>query len=420
MGKSQFIALNKKGSYSVFALILFCSVLIVAFASILVTRNVGVTRSIASLGQIWAKNIVSEYDIFLNEKYGLLGYYGNEALVDSKLEKYADYSLNGKDYVNFQKISSKLDDYRLNDVSNFKKQILKIVSRKVISEKGKIRKKVSLNRRISADWITDSLPSKGKKENLSLTGLVASIKNGLTPKALLNESAINRYIFLYFKDYMKERSEEETFFNCEIEYIISGKLSDSSAKQDVVNKIKTVRNLLNLAYLYASKEKSEAALALAEIITPGPMSLVTQAVILEGWALAEAENDVALILNNRTVPLLKGDENWALSLENIFSAKKTEGEEEGEEKYELEEKGTDFSTHYIEPKRVTGRDYEEYLRLLLNFMSDDIKLYRIMDLIQINMKFLYVGYFNMADYYTGVTYDIWVNGIKNEFEQSYD
>ena len=39
---------------------------------------------------------------------------------------------------------------------------------------------------------------------------------------------------------------------------------------------------------------------------------------MEIWAFAEAENDMGLLYDNKTVPFIKKDSNWALSLENVF------------------------------------------------------------------------------------------------------
>ena len=43
-----------------------------------------------------------------------------------------------------------------------------------------------------------------------------------------------------------------------------------------------------------------------------------------------------------------------------------------------------------------------------------------MDLIQINMKYLYCDYFLLKDYYTGLKFTMNVNGVEHEFEETYE
>ena len=52
-------------------------------------------------------------------------------------------------------------------------------------------------------------------------------------------------------------------------------------------------------------------------------------------------------------------------------------------------------------------------------MSEETKLLRVMDLIQVNMKYSYYGSFLLKDYHTGLDYEITVNGEKHEFKDSY-
>ena len=62
---------------------------------------------------------------------------------------------------------------------------------------------------------------------------------------------------------MNDRNLGETYFKNEIEYILTGRLDDSDAKQKVKNQLILLRNALNLTYLYSCSEKSNAALAAA-------------------------------------------------------------------------------------------------------------------------------------------------------------
>ena len=66
-----------------------------------------------------------------------------------------------------------------------------------------------------------------------------------------------------------------------------------------------------------------------------------------------------------------------------------------------------------------GLNYDEYLLIMICALNDNVRLLRIMDLIQINMKYRYYADFNMMEYYTGVRFTIEANGKSHEFEDAY-
>ena len=211
---------------------------------------------------------------------------------------------------------------------------------------------------------------------------------------------------------MDDRDLGKTFFNNEVEYIISGKPDDEKARRAVYRRLLLERNGLNLVYLYSCSEKRDLALEAAELITPGPEAVLTQALILETWALLEARNDLALLYDGERVPLIKGDANWALSIENALAV-----EEGNAEDQELD---TDQpEKNYVRPQCVEGQDYKDHLTTLLIAMPERTRLLRMMDLIQINMKYTYCGSFLFSDYYTGVEYIMTVNGVDYGFKNSY-
>ena len=76
--------------------------------------------------------------------------------------------------------------------------------------------------------------------------------------------------------------------------------------------------------------------------------------------------------------------------------------------------------NYISPPVLEGIDYEGYLQILINMVPERTRLLRIMDLIQINMKYLYCDYFLLSDYYTGLHFSMEVNGRVHHFEENYE
>lgn len=66
-----------------------------------------------------------------------------------------------------------------------------------------------------------------------------------------------------------------------------------------------------------------------------------------------------------------------------------------------------------------GLSYDEYLMLMIMSLNDNVRLLRIMDIIQINMKYRYYRDFNMTEYFIGVRFSINANGRSYDFEDSY-
>ncbi len=396
---------NKKGSYVVYLAMFLSGMLIMSGAVISASHRVAVDSSVKSLGNVWAASITAEYDNELRDRYGLYGFFANEVLVKDKLSLYSGYSFDGKDYIDVSSLECSLDGYELSDLENFRRQAAESVRRLWRpradgSKEEEETEELSVNRYISAGWILDALPSH-------------SYKGSLTGADGINSVLEIPYIFLVFKDHVDDRDLGKTFFCNEVEYIISGKPDDDKAGRAVYRELLLERNGLNLVYLYSCAEKRQLALEAAEIITPGPEALITQAIILETWALLEARNDLALLYDGEKVPVVKTDANWALSIENALNA-----EESGTADQELDTDQPEKS--YVQPERVEGQDYKDYLTTLLIAMPERTRLLRMMDLIQINMKYSYCGGFLLSDYYTGFEYKMTVNGTEYGFKDTFE
>ena len=400
---------NKEGSFSIFAIFLFIASIFSLWIIIYAAGNIAIESTINSFGTLWGKSILSEYDLMLRDRYGLLAFYDNNKSVEDKLTKYINYSLEDKTYINCKNIECDLEEFSLLEIENFVDQIelIALAGTKPIVEIYE-QADIKTTRRIESPWIIESLPSYGKTEDLYIYGLVNRIKEGISLEQVIKNSAIDKYIFVFFKDYMETRDLGQTFFNCEVEYIISGEYDDSGIKKDTGDKIVLLRNILNLYYLYTCQEKRDIAMALATSITPGAMAFITQGVLLETWAYAEAKNDLKLLYYNKAVPLLKDDDNWALTVENVFNTDENADTLTKEETEEL-----------ILPKRVEGASYRDYLKILLQGVPEETKVLRMMDLIQINMKYIYCDYFLIKDYNCGLSYKLNINEIEYEFEDRY-
>ena len=399
---------NKKGSFSIFAIMLFLAMAFAIWIIIKSAGNLAISSTVNSFGNLWGKSILGEYDIILRDRYGFLAFHGDKFQVEKKLQKYIDYSFKNKSYIIYEAPECDMKEYSLVNCNALKEQVEMAVrtgTKPFVSEYEE--RNIDTYKTINSEWIIKNLPSYNKTEDLYVLSLANKVKEHGGLESLVENIAIDTYIFSFFKDYMKERDLGKTYFNCEVEYIISGKLNEADIKKDVGDKIVILRNILNLYYLYTCPEKRDSAMALATAVTPGAMSFITQGIILETWAYAEAKNDLKILYDNKQVTLLKDDHNWALSLENVFKI--------GQEGELLQNE----EVNYILPQNVEGIVYSDYLKLLLYGMPEETKLLRIMDLIQINLKYIYVDYFLVKDYYCGFSYNLKVNDVTYEFEEKY-
>ena len=66
-----------------------------------------------------------------------------------------------------------------------------------------------------------------------------------------------------------------------------------------------------------------------------------------------------------------------------------------------------------------GLSYDDHLMLMILCMTTNTRLLRVMDIVQIDMKYRYYRDFNLMEYYTGVRYALTADGRDYVFEDSY-
>ena len=126
---------------------------------------------------------------------------------------------------------------------------------------------------------------------------------------------------------------------------------------------------------------------------------------------------------NGRVPVLKTGDQWMTDLESVIGSKEVRDKLDDETRQLLDESGEEI--HGLPgignaAKIITeGLCYDEYLVLMTLCMNGNTRLLRIMDIVQINMKYRYYRDFNLMEYHTGVRYALTADGNSYEFEDSY-
>lgn len=223
-------------------------------------------------------------------------------------------------------------------------------------------------------------PENVSKNTISGSNLPSTLKgkkNNSLSKEIKNKCVNALYAGLKFGNY--NNPGKNTVLKYELEYIISGKDSDKENLASVVEKIVLAKTGINMAYLITDKEKMEQVSAIAAsvaIVTGLPfLEPVAKGVLISAWSMAEAVNDMKILLSGGKVALTKSKGGWRTSIGNITNGGKKEDSK--------------------------GLSYKEYCQILIAVQNTGDSLYRIMDLIQINIQKRYNSEFLMSKSLTG-------------------
>lgn len=396
---------NKRGMVSVFVMIFSVSIISLAMLFIGVTRAKAISSSVESLGHLWAKSILGEYTDKLYERYGIFAYKAKSpAEVDDKLNQLSEITFKGKRYIDCEGCNSSLYKYSLAELDNFQKQ----VNKAAVADKQKKFKDIELDvytpsdRTISNDAIVAGLPSKGRLSSFSLSNFINKIKEIDDIKDVLkggkDELLQMKYMKNHFQSAVSQSEDDDSFFKYELEYILAGKASDEGNLKSARNRIITIREAMNIAYINKNPQMRDLALTIAELISSPAAAPATQQALIAAWAYAESVNDYRLLVHGKKVPLMKDDDSWAVNLKSII---------------------TNPNPEYIDKNNEKGNTYNEYLQAMIFLTNKDNRLLRMMDLIEINMKYCYYGNFSISSHYTGIDYSMDVNGRTHNFSAEY-
>ncbi len=445
---SRIIKSNKKGSSAVLTAMMFVAFAICVTASVKICRELTVKSECEGFGRVWTKAILSEYDQPLLQDYGIMAYFGNDSEVSDKLEYYFDYAAADRLDIDIGGANADLTGYELGDPDNFLDAIQKGLTGKVIGDviSGGGRKQRNevlgkddigndeaggassgSGRAIKNKVVLSTLPSGGMSSSFSIDGLVNKAKalgssDGISSAVAASGSEV-LFMGKYFDNAVTYASEKESFFRNEWEYIIKGDSDDDENLRKVKRDLFLMRNALNLVSLYKDPEKVKLIIEVAETITPGPLGLLTQLLIAEAWAALETEQDMKNLLDNKRVPILKSADEWQIGLGAVLDSDDVMEQLDEDSKELLNENRGEINALGGISDRISdlknGLNYDEHLMIMIMAMDERVRLLRIMDIVQINMKYRYYRDFNMMEYYVGTRFTLEANGRSYDFEESY-
>ena len=198
------------------------------------------------------------------------------------------------------------------------------------------------------------------------------------------------YISSYFSDYSKRSvSSVNNDFICEKEYIIGGEKDSSENIKIVSNILLGIMFALNFMHCYSDDTKhsfaSEIGAAIAAVLTRGIGAELFAILIMCGWSMAESYIDVVSLRNGEKVPVIKNSDNWKTSIDGLLSG--VSGD----------------STVNDNSSDDFGLDYSQYLSLIVLLMPEKTLLYRIADVIEVNMSDYIGERYMLAGVFTGIS-----------------
>ncbi|MCR5481519.1 MAG: DUF5702 domain-containing protein [Clostridia bacterium] len=414
------------------------SMIAAAFAFSSAARDITEKSTDDCMFRLAGRSVLSEYLIPLKNDYGIFAFRGNEEEICEKMKFYLERSAGGK--AAEKSILADTKEYRLTNPDAFEKEILAAarfsLAEDVLDAGGTLIRKKEKSGRKPRNDVRVNVAEEGEEpggpgREISQTGrkiknkviikglpsagitsggpdISALVSQGLPSveeifKTQSDKFLVNKYIMQNFKNRKNIEIPTNTYFQNEAEYILYGKLSDDENASAFLSDFVIMRTALNLAHIYSDPKKVRELVAMAELMTPGPGAVATQAVLAGTWALAEAENDKMLILEDEKVALFKTRSNWALGLDGAVNGTA----------------GTGISGA-VKPQSRGGNDYCGYLEIFLFLEDRTAKLLRMMDLIQINMKLNYDGDFLLKEYNTGFRLSASAGGDIYVYDQRYE
>lgn len=407
--KSECVLKNNNGSLSIYLAIFFVVIISASVFFIKEAKNRAIESSTKSLSSVWLLSELGKYDRHLYERYGIYGFYGNRDEIVKDINYMANYSFKGKSFINYQGVEVNLSSNSVANPSIFKKEIIKASASEHFKDMFNKEKEGAgyepeednqIEGKVYNEAILADLPSNGVKSSISLSGFASKFEGVNSISSLIKigseELLVDTYANSVFKNYSNNNNLGETVFSNEVEYLICGKNEDEKNRKRVKHYILGIRQIANTFSITSNPDMKDRVKVIASIT--GAAEGVTEALLIEAWALAESENDYQIMIRGGKVPFKKSSQEWATQIENI-----AEGITEG----------------YIEMDYTHGEDYNQYLNFFLFMIDEDVKLLRMMDLVQLNMKLNHYDDFLLKEYYVGLDLIIKVNNREVAVSKTY-
>ncbi len=215
----------------------------------------------------------------------------------------------------------------------------------------------------------NGVKSFAENEEVNFQGSAKGIANMAVSDVMLCE-----YMKRFFSS-VRSQEKEEKRLDYEWEYILCGKGSDKKNLEAVIDRLVLLRSVVNTAALLSSSEKREtahtAALAVVGFTGMEPLIRFTQTLFLVLWGMTESLVEVAALLQGKKIPIVKTAKDIVVKFPELYRI--------GNE-YIMEK------ADHLPKKSGRSFGYPEYVLLLMAGIGRDIRFYRMMDLMEWNIR----------------------------------
>lgn len=196
---------------------------------------------------------------------------------------------------------------------------------------------------------------------------------------IMDKAKIIMYAGMKFGNYQSINKKSDLSY--ELEYIIAGKDNDRSNLTATVEQMVGIRNIVTLTYLVTDKGKMAEISAIATSATTAIglpfLEPVIKGILTEAWALAEAVNDIKIVMEGKRIELIKNNKNWNTGLKNLLCTKI---------------KGSD---------KKSSINYQQFCYLLMMKENMNTLALRMLDMIQVNIQKNYNHAFDVNHCFSG-------------------
>ncbi len=206
---------------------------------------------------------------------------------------------------------------------------------------------------------------------------------------------VNEYALLSFDSFLdpceRKMAPARQTLDYEQEYLLCGESSDRDNLRETVERLLVLRGAMNLLYLLRSPEKRVEAQGLAAAVSGGyaPVNVIVTFFVLTLWAFGESVYDVRTLAAGGEVPFRKHDGNWQLELDALLSLRFLSNDSSSvphSDGVGLEHQDGAANAPHSGSKGGSGFAYRDYLRVLFLLMDREERNYRMMDIIQWNVR----------------------------------
>ena len=245
-------------------------------------------------------------------------------------------------------------------------------------------------------------------ESTGISDLADIIGDGA---AALGEKFLSAmYMQHHFKSFSDKSVTGDTVLDYEVEYILSGFMTDKANLSAAATKIMLLRLIVCTIYTMTNKNTKLQAQTLATSIMgfTGLPFLITivKYLILFLWAAAQAVIETAAIMRGKKVPVIPNDKSFCLTLAELplFATL-------------ISEKADNMAESEV------YLDYDNYLMVLLLLQGSKTQAARAMDVIQENIRYKYdedflmcnalTGFSSTAEFFAPVKYSSLLSGLPD-------